>query len=1028
MKKLIRTAVDYPVTLLMIILAILLLGYISFDRLGVDLFPSLESPRLYVTLKTGEKPPEEIEKNFTESIEALAIRQRGATRVSSVTKTGAALITVEYSWDKDMDEAFLDLQKTVTGASQNWDVDELTISQIDPNSEPVMVIAFSNPGVGDMNALRKTAENYIRNELIRLDGIADIKITGAENKEVSIKTDRYLLRAHNLTLDNLKTQIDNFNRTVSGGSIVEFGKKYIIKGVSIFGTLEDFENTILKFERTASLDTVTEAPIYLKDVATVEFINDKPENIVSLNGKRCLGLQIYKETKYNTVKAVEELGKSLTKLRKALPGYNFDVIQNQGKFIRASIDEVEQSALYGIVLAVIVLFVFLRRFGVTAIISAAIPISIVATFNLMYFNHLSLNIMTLGGLALGAGMLVDNAIVVMENIYRNLESGMSLKEAAVTGTAEVGGAITASTITTIVVFLPIVYLHGASGELFKDQAWTVAFSLISSLFVALLFIPMLTIKFLRTGKSKSVPETITFKRYPDFLRKVLQRKWTVIIAALILVLFSVSLLPLIGSEFMPKSEKKTFSIRLTLPEGTELLTTYKTTVALENLMKEKFGKTLEKFFIQAGPSGSENGNESFFEDENSANVKMIFDKNTKLSSAEIESAIANIFSTVPEMEFSFVDYENPLNMMLGTETAPIQVEIKGEDLETLQKLTNEALTKLRETKFLSNLQSSFENGAPEINIQIDRLKCGLYNITPAQISAQIESQLNGDNAGQWDFEGEMNDINLSLPKIELSKLEDLPIRINGSEFQLSELAEITTANAPKEIYRTDQTRVGRITADISSPAPYDRIASEVKDILAGINFPPDYKAAVTGEETKREESMRNLTFALLLSIILVYMALASQFESLIHPFTILLTIPLAGVGALLTFFILGMPLNIMAYIGIIMLVGIAVNDSIILVDAINQLKRKGMELNEAIIAAGGRRIRPIIMTSLTTILALLPLTINFGEGSELRAPMALAVIGGLLSSTLLTLVVIPCVYSVLDQFKDKMNKMFYGGK
>jgi HAE1 family hydrophobic/amphiphilic exporter-1 len=367
-------------------------------------------------------------------------------------------------------------------------------------------------------------------------------------------------------------------------------------------------------------------------------------------------------------------------------------------------------------------------------------------------------------------------------------------------------------------------------------------------------------------------------------------------------------------------------------------------------------------------------------------------------------------------------------MMLGTDAAPIQVEIKGENLETLQELTNAALMKLRKDEFLSNVQSSFENGAPEINILIDRLKCGLYNITPAQISAQIESQLEGDNAGQWDFEGEMNDINLSLPEIELSKLADLPIRISGNEFLLSELAKIETANAPKEIYRTDQTRVGKITADISSSEPYDKIASKIKETLAGIDFPPDYKAVVAGEETKRAESMSNLTFALLLSIILVYMALASQFESLIHPFTILLTIPLAGVGALLTFFILGMPLNIMAYIGIIMLVGIAVNDSIILVDAINQLKRAGMERTEAIIAAGGRRIRPIVMTSLTTILALLPLTINFGEGSQLRAPMALAVIGGLISSTLLTLIVIPCVYFVLDVFRDKINEMIYGGK
>lgn len=1025
MKKLTEFSVNYPVTILMLVLAVLLLGYISFSKLGIDLFPDLNNPRIFVELKVGERPPEEIEKQFIESIESLAIRQKKVINVSSITRVGSAQITVEYSWNADMDEAFLDLQKTLTSFNQNAEIDELTITQHDPNAAPVMLLGLSHENIEDMDELRRVAENYLRNELIRLEGIAEVELLGQENKEVVIETNNYLLEAYNISPSSIATRIRNYNRNASGGSIVEMGRKYIIKGVGEFQSISDIGNVIVAYTQPQALATTPQTnlstervPVYLKDVAKISFKNKDPENIVRINQKRCMALAIYKETKFNTVKASDDLLKALDDLRKALPGYDLTVIQNQGKFITTAIDEVKQSALIGIILAIIILYVFLRRLGITAIISIAIPISIVATFNLMYFKGLTLNIMTLGGLALGAGMLVDNAIVVMENIFRNLESGMSLKEASIQGTAQVSGAITASTITTIIVFLPIVFLHGAAGELFKDQAWTVAFSLVSSLVVAILVIPMLSTRFLKTTSSSRFSKSIQFSGYGNFLSNVLDRKWLIILLSMASIVVAIFLIPIVGSEFIPKTQSSEFSIDITLPEGTELGRTADTVDNIEKLIQEVVGDDVQTIYSKIGPSVQITADQgSIFEDENTAIMNIILKQDHSITSDEIINRIAAILDDIPDIETQFVQEQTALQTTLGTETAPIVVEVKGEDLDVIQKLSEQVKQQIQTMPELFNFETSFDEGRPEINVVLDRVKAGIYNVSIDNISSQLQDQLMGRNAGEWENEGELQDITIKLPYLSVGQIEDITIESGNQKIRLNELADIRMSTAPKEINRNNQVRIGKITAHLSSDKPFDHVIREIEQRVDKIAFPPDYQYQITGEERMRKEAFQNLKFALLLSIILVYMVLASQFESLVHPFTILFTIPLAGVGAIFTFFLLGNAMNIMAYIGIIMLAGIAVNDSIILVDAINQLRKEGMPLREAIIEAGQRRIRPIIMTSLTTILALLPLTLGFGEGAALRSPMALAVIGGLITSTVLTLIVIPCVYLVLDQLR-----------
>ena len=1031
MKNIIKFAVGNPVTICMIVFALLLLGKVSYDQLSVDLLPDLNNPRLFIELKAGERPPEEIEKQFVKNMESMVIRQSDVTQVSSVIKAGTARITVEYTWTKDMDEAFLDLQKAMNPFAQNKEITELKITQHDANLSPVVLVGMSHQNITDMAELRKIADSYIRNELIRLEGVADVTLSGEEVTTLTVQTDPYKLGAFQLKIEDIASRIESNNQSISGGRVSELGLQYLVKSSSLFSTEADFENLIVGYKPVqqqetsgnSSSETVTDvnkAPIFLKEISTVQFMNARPENIVRINGKRSIGLSIYKEMRFNTVKVVDEVSKRLAVIEDALPGYHFQVISNQGTFIKNAIGEVKSSAVLGIVLAIIVLFVFLRRMGTTLIVSLSIPISIVATFNLMFFNGLTLNIMTLGGLALGAGMLVDNAIVVIESIFRNQEKGMSVHQAVITGTAEVANAVIASTLTTIVVFLPIVYLHGASGELFKDQAWTVTFSLVSSLFVAILVIPMLYVQL--SGKKVKMEEvkSIRITRYSKILRKLVQHRWWVIGVAVLLLVVTGLLTPFIGTEFMPRAESKVFTAVVKMPEGTPMERTAAAIGNLEDLLYTIVGgDSLCTLYSHIGEgSGSVN---AIFEGENTAMMKVILSPECILSPERVIARFIEEAKNPDGLELSIRQDENSLSSLLGSEGAPIVVEVKGEELDEVAQITEEVKERMLRVEGLYDVVTSIEDGAPEVVISIDRTIAGINNLSVATVIEQLKQQLSGKEVGKMEYRGEMRDIVIKVPDISLGSLGALVIRSGAQEFLLHEIATITYGQAPKEILRRNQSRISKIMANMDAGKSLDKMAAEVRLAVKDIDLPANYHITVTGEEEKRQESMHSLLFALLLSVVLVYMVMASQFESLLHPFTILLTIPLAVVGAVLLFFITGTTINMMGVIGIVMLGGIAVNNSIILVDRINQLSQAGMELTDAIVEAGQQRVRPIIMTTLTTILAMLPMTFGFGEGASLRSPMAIAVIGGLITSTLMSLMVIPCVYYVLEKMKRRIN-------
>jgi HAE1 family hydrophobic/amphiphilic exporter-1 len=1033
MKKIVQFAVNYPVTISMIIMGILLLGYISLGKLSIDLFPEINAPRIFVEIKAGERPPEEIEKQFVEGIESQAMRQTGVTQVSSTCMVGAARVKVEYNWGTDMDGAFLDLQKALNVYSQNSDIEEFVITQHNPNALPVMIIAMVHPEITDMNELRRTGENYIKNELIRLEGVADVVLTGAEEKEIVVETDPYRLNAYGLTTDNLVQQIMSMNRNVSGGSIIEMGKRYIIKGTSLLATENDLNNIIITYKQ-ASSSTVAPAatataaligdrvPVFLRDVARVSFANKKPDNIVRVNGKRCVGLSIYKETSYNTVKAVEELNKAFETIKKALPGYDFIIVQNQASFIQNAIGELRDTALIGAIFSIIVLFLFLRRVGLTLIVSVVLPISIIATFVVMYFSGLTLNIMTLGGLALGAGMLVDNAIVIVENIFRTLETGLPLKESCIKGTSQVGGAIISSTITTIVVFLPIVYLHGASGALFKDQAWTVAFTQVVSLIIAILIIPMLFHRMYAKREKVTATNALRFSWYTAFLSGLLNHRKIVILLALVIIVGTVLILPYVGSEYIPQGGTNEFSLDIKLKEGTQLQRTEGLVKNLETMLGEVLDDRADIVYSQVGPSESSTSEKSVFQNENTATVKIRLKPSALSESESIIAQIGEITKALPDAEVTMVRNETAIESTLGTDESPLVVEVTGRDLAVLDTVTKEIKQQLSVIPEIYNLKTSIEEGAPEVDVIIDRYMASKYNLTTDGIASQIKDKLMGRNAGKFDNSGEMNDITVRLPEISLSEFNGLTLKSGKEDVPLYEVATIKRSVSPRQLLRNNQNRIGTVTADVNRMVAFDRVIGKVREKLKDITLPAEYNITVTGEEQKRQDAMSSLGFALLLSVVLVYMVMASQFESLIHPFTVLLTIPLAGAGSIWAFFLLGKSLNIMAYIGIIMLGGIAVNNSILLVDAINQFREEGYPLREAILKAGQNRIRPILMTSLSSILGLLPLTLGFGESAALRSPLAIALIAGLTASTVMSLVVIPCVYYIFDRKKKEISE------
>ena len=1036
----------YPVTIAMGTFAVVLLGWISLGGLATDLLPNVQTPVVTVDLKVPGKSPQEMEERYTRRLERDISTVSGVDRVYSMTRSGQSVVVAEFAWDTDMDFALLDVQKRMGAYSTDVEIETLDVTQEDPQALPVARIAVSVPEGGDLDELLGTVDTLIKPRLEALDGVASAEIEGDAGKEVRVILDEYLLEAFSLTDATVVQRIQQANQDVSGGRLEEGDQSYQVKGLGRLADISEVENLIVG-ERAGTADEAAAAgaattaaaggtgaaagtgteeetlrvPVYVHDVGRVVLAYAERETIVRLDGIECLGLAIYKEADASTVSVVQVVLEEFESLALDLPGVEFTVVENQARFIAQAVQEVEEAALYGALLAVGVLLLFLRSFTATIVIGLAIPISVLATFTLMYFQNLTLNIMTMGGLALGAGMLVDNAIVVIENIYRRLELGAAPREAASRGASEVGIAILASTLTTVSVFLPIVYVQGLVGELFKEQAWTVAFSLLSSLVVAMTVVPMLASRVLR--QKTGVSDTARRPWFRASLTAALNHKFIVLVVVAVLLGVTVQLALGIQMEFIPREDQGLFNVDIALPEGTRLEMTDRVAARVGTMIANLGGGEVSTVYARAGIDPARVTSVGDPTGPNRASLSVAVESGPRRSIAQLVEAVDAELSQIPDLDVKYQLHETALEGVMGAASAPIQLEVVGDDLDTLRRLTDELAVRLEELPEVYNVRTSFQGGQPEVDLRLREDVAAAFGLTPQTLIGNLERRLSGEVAGELTRDTRSRDIRVGFEDVTLSQLADIRIDAGGAILTLSDIADPRIVEGPREILREGQRRMGRISGYLVEGAVLSEATAQVNELVDQVLLPTNYRIEIGGEERKRAESFSSLGFALALSVLLVYMVMASLFESILHPFTVMFTVPLSGIGVVITFWALNEPLSVMAYIGIIMLGGIAVNDAIILVDHVNQLRLKLPTVREAVVQGAADRLRPIMMTSATTILALGPMAIGLGEGSQLRAPMAIAVIGGLVTSTLMTLVVIPVVYELVERLRRRRPEL-----
>ncbi len=1010
-------ATRYPVTVAMGTLAVVLLGVISVQRLGTDLLPNLRTPVITVDLQAAGRSPQEMEERYTRGLERSISTVSGVRRVYSVTRAGQSVVVAEFDWDADMDFALLDVQKRTAQYAADEEVDVLDVRQSDPQALPVMRLAVEQPGSADLDLLLGTVKTALKPKLEALPGVASAELEGGAQKEIRVILQDYLLEAFGLTGAQVVQRLQAANADVSGGTLRDGQQSYQVRGLGRLATAADVLEVIVGERQGALGDTAAmRVPVFVRDVGRVELAYEDRQTIVRLDGQECVGLAIYKEADANTVGVVRTVQTALQELAADLPELRLTVVENQATFIEQAIGEVKEAAGIGAVLAVVVLLLFLRHAGMTLVIGLAIPISVLGTFTLMYFQGLTLNIMTLGGLALGAGMLVDNAIVVIENVYRRLELGADARTAAAEGTAEVSVAILASTLTTISVFLPVVYVPGVTGELFADQAWTVTFALLASLVVATTTVPMLAARLLR--RRLPARAGVRWPRYQACLSWLLDHPLGVLAAVLPLAALTVLGARQLGTEFVPKESRGLLHIDLTLPAGYRLEVTDQVAQRATTSILQMAGGRVLHVYQRVGLDPTRTADLGTATGPNCATLSVAARPGT--DTGALVAAVDAQLRQIPDLTVQYRLHDTALEELLADRGAPIQVEISGEDLGLLQELTGQLHQQLAALPAVYNVRTNFQGGQPEVDLRLRPEVAAAFGLTAQSLLGEIERRLTGQIAGELAAEQRSRTIRVGFAPVDLNALRHLPLEgAGGARLTLGDVATPQVVTGPREILRAEQRRLGRVSGYVAPGATLGEAVAQVRQVLAAAALPPGYRLSLAGEERERAESFGSLRFALVLSVLLVYMVMASLFESLVHPFTVMFSVPLAGIGVVLAFWLTGQPLSVMGFIGIIMLAGIAVNDAIILVDRANQLRQTLPTVRAAVLQAAQDRLRPILMTSATTILALLPMAFGVGEGARLRAPMAIAVIGGLVTSTLMTLVVIPLVYTAVERLRAR---------
>jgi HAE1 family hydrophobic/amphiphilic exporter-1 len=1011
-------AIKRPVFMTMVGLALIVFGIVAFPRLALDLFPKIDFPVVNITTKLIGASPEIMEVDVTDTIEEAVNTISGVKSITSRSMEEYSIVTVEFYLERNLEQAAQDMRDKVAAIRNRLpkDTDPPVIEKISPEDQPIIWIAVW--GDRSIKDLTHYADKILKRDIEKIPGVGSVTMSGGRTRQVRIWIDRKKMESTSLTAEDIKMALGREHKEVPGGRVENTRTEYIIKTKGEFETPEAFNDLVIAY-RHGRL-------IKLRDLGYAEDGLENERSLTRFDGKTAVGLSVKRQSGENTV-AVAERVKAAVAGIKPLPGMHLDITFDQSKFIRRSIEDVQVSLLLGALLAVLIIFVFLRSVRSTLISAVSLPVSVIATFAFIQLFGFTLNIMTMLALSLSIGILIDDAIVVLENIYRRMEEGQPPLQASREGSSEIGLAVMATTLSIVAVFVPVAFMKGIVGKFFFEFGITVTVAVLVSLFVSLTLTPMMTSRFLSYRKKHGRVYLFLergfekiFAVYRPLLAMALNNRWKVIGLAGASVVAGIALFAILGKEFLPNEDQGRFMVRLETPIDYALPRADSVMKKVDEGLRQR-PEIMSTFYVTGSDLTPDVNKSRIY-------VNMKERKDRTLNQQDSMMQVRNAVIKLPEVKSSV---EMIAMVGGGMRSVPIQLMIQGRDLDDLNRRTIAIKDEFAKLPGIVDADTSIETGKPEVRIRIDRDKAANIGVSATSIGDTVNTMIGGEIVGKYkdEKEGERYDITARLlgpERDQPSDIDSLRVRSSTGELvRLSEVASIQTGKGPTIIMHYNRQRAATLYAGTDKTKPMGEAMTELNQIVTK-NITPEISTRYVGMADAMLDAFKNIAFALIIAVIMVYMILASQFESFVHPFTIMFSLPVSLIGAMGLLFITGERISIFSLIGVIMLMGLVTKNAILLVDYTITLRKSGMTREEALMKAGPVRLRPIVMTTAAMVFGMLPTALKIGEGSESRAPMAIAVIGGLITSTLLTLVVIPVVYSIVDDlenfFKKKMAK------
>ena len=1025
-----RLAIHRPVTMFMLSAVITLLGAISLTRLPVDLMPEFQQPTLNIRTSYAGVGPLEMEELITRPIEQAVGAVPGLIRIESSSSEGNSQVQLNFEWGSDLAESADEVRTRMDRirARLPEDAEPPTIQKFDPSQLPVAQIGIE--GDYDPVTLREIAQNEIAPRFERIDGVAAVNVSGGLRRQIHVDLSKEKITALNLPVNQVVTALRQENQNTPLGEIYQGDSTYLVRSQGQFRSVDDIRNLVVM--------TRQNVPVYLKDIADVRDTTEQRRQFMRINGRPGIQMQVQKQSGKNTVKVAELVRAEVERVNREVPGLQMTVTQDNARFIVRAIENVQEHAIVGGVLVVLIIFAFLRDFRSTLIVCTSIPVSVVGTFALLYFGGFTLNTMTFGGLALGIGMIVDAAIVVLENTHRHLHMGKDRMTAAIDGSEEVWSAILASTLTHIAVFLPLLFLSGTASIMFTQLSVVVMFSLIMSLFVAVTIVPVLCSRWLKTPDEEAAATGLMSRFYrlserllesmDEGYRKAihvaLQHRPTVIASATALVIIAALLYPSVGTELVTQTDEGEVNINVELPPGTRIEPTEQALLTVEERVRELVPEATTVITSGGGGNSWQGGGNT-----SRGQIRLLLkprDERTRTNeqvAIDLRRQLAGILPGVTIRANPSGGNNQIMRFLSGGGTnnqgqaSRLQLEIRGHDLDDAKRVAEDAREMMEATPGIADVSLSREEGRPEIAIRVDRPKAAMLGMSVQSVASTIQTNVAGTTAAQFRERGNEYPVVVRLREEDREEIADVGDVLlstpSGQVVPARNILAVSREAGPTQIQRKNMERITRVNAEIE--IPLSDAVEAVQSRLSQVNVPPDFALGFGSEIEEQARSFAQLRTILILAILLVYAVMASQYESLRDPFIIMFSVPVAAIGVVGSLLLTNTSFSMQAYIGIIMLAGIVVSNAILLVDYINTLRRRdGLPLNEAVEIGGRTRLRPILMTSIATMLGLVPMAIGLGEGGELQAPLARVVIGGLLTSTLVTLVLVPAVYTLFE--------------